>query len=299
MNREREPDTAPDTGLRLSAAELAMRLAATCPEHHLDLAGAVALPCPLPHADRWRAYVAEGRHGGLEYLARDPEARLDPTLRFDWATTLLVFAQRYTDGWPVADPDPSAGGPAGSADDPPWTARVARYARGLDYHDLLKRDITAAVATLGAAGAPPRARISVDTGPYLEREYAWLAGLGFLGRTTCLIHEKLGSGCFRGVALTRLLGRHPGPKDADTIVLGFKNGMQIPLSLSSGALESIDPFIAIESRRGRSEYSPSFPDITKKQSEIPDPRPIHFGGNKLVVAKTTHPRVKDAGEFSP
>jgi mono/diheme cytochrome c family protein len=104
---------------------------------------------------------------------------------------------------------------------------------------------------------------------------------------------------FRGVPLTRLLGRHPGPKDADTIVLGFKNGMQIPLPLSSGAIESIDPFIAIESRRGRSEYSPSFPDITKKQSEIPDPRPIHFGGNKLVVAKTTHPRVKDAGEFSP
>ncbi|MBK7188370.1 MAG: DUF1730 domain-containing protein [bacterium] len=205
MNSEREPDAAPATGLRLSAAELALRLAATCPEHHLDLAGAVALPCPLPHADRWRDYVAEGRHGGLEYLARDPEARLDPTARLDWATTLLVFAQRYTDGWPVADPDPSAGGPAGSADDPPWTARVARYARGLDYHDLLRRDITGAVATLGAAGAPPRARVSVDTGPYLEREYAWLAGLGFLGRNTCLIHEKLGSGFFLGVALTDLV----------------------------------------------------------------------------------------------
>ena len=89
--------------------------------------------------------------------------------------------------------------------DPPWTARVARYARGLDYHDLLKRDITGVVAALGSPGAPLRARISVDTGPYLEREYAWLAGLGFLGRNTCLIHEKLGSGFFLGVALTDLV----------------------------------------------------------------------------------------------
>jgi len=46
--------------------------------------------------------------------------------------------------------------------------------------------------------------VAVDSGPYLEREYAWLAGLGFLGRNTCLIHEKLGSGLFLGVALTNL-----------------------------------------------------------------------------------------------
>lgn len=202
----------PASGPHLTAAVLAARLAAACPGRHLDLAGAVALPCPLPHADRWRAFVAEGRHGGLDYLTRDPEARLDPTGRFPWATTLLVFAQRYTDGWPADDPDPAAGGPPGRADDPPWTTRVARYARGLDYHDVLRADITAAVAALAAdlpqggnAGGALVARVAVDTGPYLEREYAWLAGLGFLGRNTCLIHEKLGSGLCLGVALTNLV----------------------------------------------------------------------------------------------
>ena len=203
------PEASPPPGgpRRLEAADLAARLAEACPPHHLDLAGAVALPCPLPHADRWRAFVAEGRHGGLDYLARAPEARLDPTGRDPWARTLLVFAQRYTDGWPAGDADPTAGGGPGqpeSPDEPRWTARVARYARGLDYHDLLLGDIRGALAALAAAGLPCRARVAVDTGPYLEREYAWLAGLGFLGRNTCLIHEKLGSGLLLGVALTDL-----------------------------------------------------------------------------------------------
>lgn len=212
MPRPPEPPAAPAPGRRLPAAELAARLAAACPPHRLDLAGAVALPCPLPHADRWRDFVAEGRHAGLEYLARDPEARLDPTSRFDWARTLLVFAQRYTDGWPAGDPDPAAGGPAGNAQDPTWTARVARYARGLDYHDVLRRDIEGLLAALAAGGLPARARVAVDTGPYLEREYGWLAGLGFLGRNTCLIHEKLGSGFFLGVALVDFaVDGLPGP----------------------------------------------------------------------------------------
>lgn len=202
MTAPRTPEPVPAIGI--AAADLGALLARVCPAHHLDLAGAVALPCPLPHADIWRSYVAEGRHGGLDYLARDPEARLDPTRRDAWAGALLVFAQRYTDGWPRADTDPSAGGPAGSAASPPWTARVSRYARGQDYHDLLKGDIEGALAALAGELPGLRARVAVDTGPYLEREYAWLAGLGFLGRNTCLIHEKLGSGMFLGVALVNL-----------------------------------------------------------------------------------------------
>jgi epoxyqueuosine reductase len=183
---------------------LAAHLARICPEHHLDLAGAVALPCDLPNADRWRSFLAEERFGGLDYLARDPEGRLDPTRRHAWATTLLVFGQRYTDGWSAGDTDPSAGGPQGAPDSPHWTARVARYARGLDYHDVLKADLRAATDALASHCPGLVARVATDSGPYLEREYAWLAGLGFLGRNTCLIHEKLGSGLFLGVALTNL-----------------------------------------------------------------------------------------------
>lgn len=186
----------------IQRGRLVALLAELCPAARIDLAGAVALPCPLPHRQRWLDWVAAGKHGGLEYLERDPQGRADPCLRNPWAGTLLIFAQRYTDGWPADDPDPAAGGAAPA--DAPWTGRVSRYARGLDYHDVLLANIKGVLAGLKAELPDLAAFPATDTGPYLEREYAWLAGLGFLGRNRCLIHEKLGSGLFLGVALTNL-----------------------------------------------------------------------------------------------
>jgi len=188
----------------VTAEELAIHLERLCPGSAVDVAGAVPLPCKLPHADRWFGWLADGRHADLEYLTRDPAGRVDPTRKNPWARSVLVFAQRYTEGWPARDPAPASGGPAGEPDHPPWTDRVARYARGLDYHDVLLKDIKTLLAGLQEALGGLQAFAATDTGPYLEREYAWLAGLGFLGKNTCLIHEKLGSGLFLGVALTNL-----------------------------------------------------------------------------------------------
>jgi epoxyqueuosine reductase len=188
----------------LTKEELAGELARLCPTNGIDLAGAVALPCALPHRDRWFAWVAEGRHGDLAYMIRDPAGRADPTLKNPWARSLLVFAQRYSAGWPADDHAPVSGGPPGSADDPPWIHRVARYARGLDYHDVLLNDIKNLLKGLQGHFEDLVAFPATDTGPFLEREFAWLAGLGFLGKNTCLIHEKMGSGLFLGVALTNL-----------------------------------------------------------------------------------------------
>ncbi len=195
---------AADQNTRVTAAVdlLTRLLGEVCPAAHIDLAGAVALPCPLPHAEKWRDWVAAGRHGDLDYLLRDPAGRADPTVKNPTAGTLLVFAQRYTDGWAMNDPDPSAGGP--NSADTPWTARVSRYARGLDYHDVLLKDIKQVLTHLRTQWPALTAFPTTDTGPYLEREYAWLAGCGFLGHNRCLTHEKLGSGLFLGVALTNL-----------------------------------------------------------------------------------------------
>jgi epoxyqueuosine reductase len=194
-----EPNTAP---VRIAATELAARLAELCPDRRIDLAGAVNLPCPLPLADRFAGWINEDRHGDLEYMTRAPEDRLDPTRKNPWARSMVVFAQRYTDGWSPADPDAAAGG--GPNRKAHWTSRVSRYARGLDYHDVLLKDIRAVLAGLRTTLPDLTAYASTDTGPYLERETAWLAGLGFLGKNTCLIHERLGSGLFLGVALTNL-----------------------------------------------------------------------------------------------
>lgn len=187
-------------------------LARLCPRSGIDLAGVLPLPAELPHARAFSRWLASGRHGGLEYMRRDPGVRLDPTIRHRDACSLLIFAQGYTRGWPTRDTDPSAGGKG--RPDLPWTTRVSRYARGCDYHDVLLKAVRATLGGLAEVWPDLWYRASTDTGPYLEREYAWLAGLGFLGRNMCLIHERLGSGLFLGVALTNLhIEGHAGGED--------------------------------------------------------------------------------------
>ncbi len=187
----------------VSVEQLQGWLNCLCPEMGIELAGAVALPCPLPHREKWLQWVADGRHGDLEYLIRESENRADPNRKNPWARSVLVMAHRYTAGWPKLDPDPSAG--ADAPLDSPWTNRVSRYARGLDYHDVLLKAMRRVLRRLSEKIPGLEAFASTDTGPYLEREYAWLAGLGFLGHNNCLIHEKLGSGLFLGVALSNLV----------------------------------------------------------------------------------------------
>ncbi|MFT5234318.1 MAG: epoxyqueuosine reductase [Candidatus Krumholzibacteriia bacterium] len=177
-------------------SHLAALLASVCPSHHIDLVGAVSLPCEQPHRGRWREWLEAGHHADLEYVTRDPAAREDPLVKNPWARSVLIFAQRYAEGWDQEEPSLTA--------DAPWIERVAKYARGADYHDVFLRDIKQVVKHLTVEIPDFTAFAATDTGPYLEREYAWLAGLGFMGKNSCLIHERLGSGLFLGVALTNL-----------------------------------------------------------------------------------------------
>ncbi len=191
------------TKIITTAEELAERLAELCPEHGIELAGVLPLPSVLPHGDRWLSWIESGRHGNLDYLLRDAQNRPDPTLKNPWAQSLLVFAQRYTAGWEKDDLAPSSTGQLGN-EDTPWTERVSRYARGRDYHDVLLKSMKRVVVGLKQYWPELMAFPSTDTGPYLERESSWLAGFGFMGRNCCLIHEKLGSGMFLGVAISNL-----------------------------------------------------------------------------------------------
>lgn len=91
------------------------------------------------------------------------------------------------------------------------TATIARYARGGDYHDVLKRRLDALVAWMRhESPAPFDARVYVDTGPVQERVYAQYAGLGWIGKNTCLINPELGSFLFLSEIICTL------PLDADT-----------------------------------------------------------------------------------
>lgn len=155
-----------------------------------DLAG-VARAESTPETEFVREWVARGFAGEMGYLERRVEERVDPRRVLEGARSVLVVAALY---------DPGEGRvPARGA------GQVARYAGGDDYHDVLKEKLRALEAGVEAlAEGPVRCRSYVDTGPVQERVFAAYAGLGWIGKNTCLIHPKLGSYLFLGVVLTDL-----------------------------------------------------------------------------------------------
>ena len=173
----RPPDPA-ELGDR--AAELARALG-------FDLAGVASVE-PGPDTRYLREWLARGFGGEMGYLGRRLEEREDPRRVLAGARSALVVGFVY---------DP------GRAPEAPF--RVARYAGGEDYHDVLLDRLRAVEAGLEAlAGRPVHSRSYVDTGPVSERALAARAGLGWIGKNSCLIHPKLGSYLFLGVLLTDL-----------------------------------------------------------------------------------------------
>jgi epoxyqueuosine reductase len=155
-----------------------------------DLAG-VAPARPTPETAFLREWLARGYAGEMGYLARRAEERVDPRRLLPGARSILAVGLVY---------DPGARPPAA-----PDRGDVARYAGGDDYHDVMIDRLRALESALEPlAGGPVRSRAYVDTGPVQERVYAALAGLGWIGKNTCLIHPRLGSYLFLGVVLCDL-----------------------------------------------------------------------------------------------
>jgi epoxyqueuosine reductase len=158
-----------------------------------DLIG-VAPAARAPHADTYAAWVDAGYAATMGYMARDVARRQDPRQALPGARSVVVVGLSYF----VVDP------PADLWDDPS-RGRIARYAWGLDYHDVMTprlRQLADFIA--GEAGRATDYRVYVDTGPVLERDMAARAGLGFIGKNTCLISPALGSYLFLGEILTDL-----------------------------------------------------------------------------------------------
>ncbi len=137
-------------------------------------------------AETYAAYTAwldEGRHAGMAYMARERnrERRADPRRILPECRSILVLGIRYFRQSALPPPEKGQG-------------RVASYAWGADYHDIVVEKLRALVAFLeGEIGAPVPNRYYTDTGPVLEREYAVRAGLGWVGKNAMLIHPRLGS----------------------------------------------------------------------------------------------------------
>ena len=182
------------------ARALAERAKAVAQALGFDLVG-VAHAEPGGRAAFLREWLARGYGGEMAYLARGVERREDPRVVLPGARSVIALGLVYDPG---ARPEPR-----GSA------FRVARYAGGDDYHDVLIDRVRALEAALSPlAGMPVRTRGYVDTGPVLERAFAADAGLGWIGKNTLLIHPRLGSYLFLAVVLTDL-ALEPGAPEPD------------------------------------------------------------------------------------
>jgi len=155
-----------------------------------DLVG-VSRAEPTRESEFLRDWIARGYAGEMGYIERRLEQRVDPRRVLEGARSIVAVALVY-------DPGPRDEALRGHA-------RVARYAGGEDYHEVLWERLRALEAALETLTSEPiRTRSFCDTGPVSERVYAARAGLGWQGKNTCLIHPKLGSYLFLGVVLTDL-----------------------------------------------------------------------------------------------
>jgi epoxyqueuosine reductase len=170
-----------------------------------DLAGMADVPYDASTEDaRFAAFVDAGHAGEMEYLKRADEAgdyvRGDLRRSMPWARSVLVCALNYNAAAPLSiDPAEAKAG---------WIARYAWSGReeggGSDYHDVLLPKLRAIEAEIKERFAGCETRCYVDTGPIVERGFAARAGVGWIGKNTCVLSQQQGSWLLLGVIVTSL-----------------------------------------------------------------------------------------------
>jgi epoxyqueuosine reductase len=151
----------------------------------VGIAPAVAAP-GYPDFLHW---LDSGCAAGMDYLERNRTTRAHPASVFDDVASVIVVSVVY--GCKDSESPPLL----------PTQGKVARYAQGADYHKLLRERLAALLDWLRTEIPEVRGRAVADTAPLLERDYARLAGLGWIGKNTMLINRRLGSFTFLGALL--------------------------------------------------------------------------------------------------
>ena len=135
-------------------------------------------PAHKAHFERW---LQAGCHGEMGYLQRNAHKRVDPRNVLAGARTIITLAVSYFSAGP---------GP------------IARYARFTDYHDVMGERLKELSGFVNSFGSNARSLWYVDTGPFLERDLAERAGLGFIGKHTNLISREMGNWLFLSEIIT-------------------------------------------------------------------------------------------------
>lgn len=145
---------------------------------------------PWDAGERLKAFVAAGRHGGMDWMETTLERRKTPTAMWAGAKSAVMLAMNYG---PPANPLPQL--------EMKQHGNISVYARGADYHDLIKKKLKQ-LARDFARTSGAEVKVFVDTAPLMEKPLAAKAGLGWQGKHTNLVSREHGSWLFLGAMLT-------------------------------------------------------------------------------------------------
>jgi epoxyqueuosine reductase len=150
-----------------------------------DLCG-IAPADVLPETRHFREWLSRGYAGEMRYLERSAARREDPRRVLPSARSIVALAIVYNTDRPYSTEQRA-----------PGRAAISRYAWGKDYHEVIGTRLEALTAWMREqAGGGFESKAYVDTGPVLERQYAQRAGIGWIGKNTCVINPRLGSWLF-------------------------------------------------------------------------------------------------------
>jgi epoxyqueuosine reductase len=159
--------------------------------HEIGFNSCRVAECTAPaHATEFREWLREGAHGEMHYMERGEEKRCDPDRVLPGARSIVVLALNYFQGERAQRPEAAA------------TGKIARYAWGDDYHEVIEAKLDEIDQFLRGFGG--QQKCYVDTGPIMERDHAAQAGIGWHGKNTMLIDAQLGTWFFLAEILTTL-----------------------------------------------------------------------------------------------
>lgn len=164
-----------------------------------DLCG-IAAADTFPELRFLEEWLERGWHGEMHYMARTAERRVDVRAVLPSARSVIMLGTIYNTDRPYSTEHAEA-----------RHASVARYAWGDDYHAVIEQRMERMVVSLESAHGPFAHRAYVDTGPVQERVYAKYAGLGWIGKNTCLINQDLGSWLFLSAIICDVALEADGP----------------------------------------------------------------------------------------
>ena len=173
-------------------ADLKQVIRARAVEFGFDAVGFTRVEADPDDAEHLRQYLAEGRHGDMAWMARTAERRADPKALWPEARSVICLGVNYG---PAEDPR--------AARDQPDRGAISVYARGRDYHEVMKKRLKAFAGWLAAEHACG-VKVFVDTAPVMEKPLAMRAGLGWIGKHTNLVSRRFGSWLFLAEVFTTL-----------------------------------------------------------------------------------------------